>query len=54
MATAFTDPPAIVKAVHTVRLHSRDCHDLETREYLIRVERRLVAMVQSDFSPMAR
>jgi len=36
---------AAVCAVQTVRRHSRECHDLAAREYLIRVERRLMAMV---------
>jgi len=36
---------AAVCAVHTVRRHSRECQDLAAREYLIRVERRLMAMV---------
>lgn len=40
---------AAVCAVHTVRRHSRECGDLKAREYLIRVERRLMAMVLGDF-----
>ena len=42
---------AAVCAVHTVRRHSRECQDLAAREYLIRVERRLIAMVLEDWPP---
>ena len=39
---------AAVCAVHTVRRLSRECRDLAAREYLIRVERRLMEMVLED------
>ena len=42
---------AAVCAIHTVRRHSRECHDLAAREYLIRVERRLMEMVLGDWPP---
>lgn len=42
---------AIVCAVHTIRRHSRECLDLAAREYLIRVERRLMAMVLGNLPP---
>lgn len=38
----------IVNVIHTVRAHSRDCRDVMAREYLIRVERRLMAMALGD------
>ncbi|WP_158511076.1 hypothetical protein [Azospirillum thiophilum] len=47
-------PPPInlstVRAVQTVRIHSKGCHDIVAREYLIRVERRLLAMMDSEGS----
>lgn len=42
---------AAVCAVHTVRRLSRECRDLQAREYLIRVERQLMAMVLEDWAP---
>jgi len=42
---------AAVCAVHTVRRLSRECRDAKAREYLIRVERRLMAIVLEDWPP---
>ena len=38
-------------AMHTVRRLSRECRDVTAREYLIRVERRLMAIVLEDWPP---
>lgn len=46
----MTPPPtnlSTIRAVQTVRSHSKGCHDIVAREYLIRVERRLLAMMDS-------
>lgn len=36
---------AMVHAIYRVRSHSRACHDLGTRAFLIRVERRMMALL---------
>lgn len=46
-----TSAVAAVCAIHTVRHHSRECHDMAAREYLIRVERRLMEMVLGHWPP---
>ncbi|WP_158282342.1 hypothetical protein [Azospirillum sp. TSO5] len=40
-----------VDAIHRLREHSRRCHDLAAREYLIRVERRIMALILEDTPP---
>ncbi len=47
MPQPSTDLSAI-RAVQAVRLHSRGCRDIAAREYLIRVERRLLAMIERE------
>lgn len=42
---------AAVCAVHTVRRLSRECRDAKAREYLIRVERRLMVIAPEDWAP---
>lgn len=39
--------PAI-RALNALRKHSRDCRSLETREYLLGVERQLVQLIDLD------
>lgn len=34
-----------VRAIHRLRSHSKDCHNLQAREALIRIERQMIALL---------
>ncbi len=44
--------PAI-RAIAALRKHSRDCRSIETRQYLVAVERRMVQLIDLGFHTQA-